>query len=317
MVVINPVVADISHYDRVLPDGFQQARRFGLIGIIQKSSEGLTIIDRPYADRVVLAVAAGLEVGAYHFLRPGNMKAQAEFWLSCAKPTDKTLMSLDFEVPNVPIDAAREFIEYTEAKIGRDVVLYSGNTAKEDLGNKLDTWWGDRRLWLAMYSRTPVVQRSWKNYWLWQYTGDGLGLQPHNVPGIQIEGGLDISTYDGTEAQLRAEWAGRGLGSPPMQPPAFIQDGIASYYSIADNGGTTTASGIPLDDKALTAAHRTLRFGTVVKVTRKDTGATVTVKITDRGPFVAGRIIDLTLAGAKALDMIAVGLAPVHIETVQ
>ena len=87
---------------------------------------------------------------------------------------------------------------------------------------------------------------------------------------------------------------------------------IASVYALGDSSqhGTTTASGIPLDDNAMTAAHKTLPFGSTVKVTNKKTGHAVTVTITDRGPYVKGRCIDLTTAGARALGL--AGLAPVR-----
>src|SRR5205823_2113323 len=90
------------------------------------------------------------------------------------------------------------------------------------------------------------------------------------------------------------------------------KDGIASIYSTRE-GGTQTASGVKLDDNALTAAHRTLPFGSKVRVTNTKNGQSVVVTITDRGPFVPGRVIDLTPAGARALGFN--GLTPVTLET--
>jgi rare lipoprotein A len=77
------------------------------------------------------------------------------------------------------------------------------------------------------------------------------------------------------------------------------QGGIASIYSTESGSGT--ASGQKLNPGALTAAHRTLPFGTKVKVTNKSNGRSVVVTINDRGPFIRGRIIDLTPAGGRAL----------------
>ena len=77
------------------------------------------------------------------------------------------------------------------------------------------------------------------------------------------------------------------------------QAGIASIYSTESGSGT--ASGQKLNPAALTAAHRTLPFGTKVKVTNKSNGREVVVTINDRGPFIRGRIIDLTPAGGRAL----------------
>jgi rare lipoprotein A len=85
--------------------------------------------------------------------------------------------------------------------------------------------------------------------------------------------------------------------------PARTEECVASVYSIGDSSqpGTKTASGIPLNDNSLTAAHKSLPFGTKVKVTNKKNGNSVTMTITDRGPYVRGRCIDVTKAGARAL----------------
>ena len=91
------------------------------------------------------------------------------------------------------------------------------------------------------------------------------------------------------------------LSSPLYAGP---QTGIASVYS-----GEKTANGEYAHASGLTAAHRTLPFGTFVEVTNLKTGRSVIVRINDRGPFIAGRIIDLTPAGAKAIG--SDGLAPV------
>ena len=90
---------------------------------------------------------------------------------------------------------------------------------------------------------------------------------------------------------------------------AQTQSGIASVYTTKT--GVKTASGRRLNDGAMTAAHKTLPFGTKVKVTNKRNGRSVVVRINDRGPFVRGRIIDLTPAGASALGFS--GLAPVNV----
>lgn len=90
------------------------------------------------------------------------------------------------------------------------------------------------------------------------------------------------------------------------------QSGKASWYCTRYDG-TRTASGIPLRDDKLTAAHRSLPFGTKVLVRRKDTGASVVVMVTDRGPYVGGRIIDLSVAAARKLNLIGKGIAEVEI----
>jgi rare lipoprotein A len=91
---------------------------------------------------------------------------------------------------------------------------------------------------------------------------------------------------------------------------ANAETGVASVYST--ESGSKTASGARLNPGALTAAHRSLPFGSRVRVTNHSNGHSVVVTINDRGPFVRGRIIDLTPASAHALGMS--GLAPVTVE---
>jgi rare lipoprotein A len=94
---------------------------------------------------------------------------------------------------------------------------------------------------------------------------------------------------------------------------ANITDGVASYYGDRFHG-RTTASGARFDKNALTAAHKTLEFGTRVTVTNKVNGRSVDVVITDRGPYIRGRTIDLSKAAAREIGMLGAGVAPVRME---
>lgn len=89
--------------------------------------------------------------------------------------------------------------------------------------------------------------------------------------------------------------------------------GLASYYHDKYHG-RQTASGEIFDTHRLTAAHRTLPFGTIVRVTDPTSNRTVTVRINDRGPFVPGRVIDLSRAAARVLQMEPAGLTKVKVE---
>ena len=90
--------------------------------------------------------------------------------------------------------------------------------------------------------------------------------------------------------------------------PVHAETGRAAFYS-----GGRTASGEVTGPNGLTAAHRTLPFGTRVLVTNVRNGRTVVVRITDRGPFNRGRVIDLSRAAARELDMISAGTAMVSV----
>lgn len=92
--------------------------------------------------------------------------------------------------------------------------------------------------------------------------------------------------------------------------------GLASYYGDEFNG-RRTASGEIFDNNKMTAAHKTLPFGTLVRVTNQKNNLSVIVLINDRGPFVAGRIIDLSYAAARQIDMISDGVVEVEIEILE
>lgn len=91
--------------------------------------------------------------------------------------------------------------------------------------------------------------------------------------------------------------------------------GVASWYGPGFKGNRT-ASGEKFDPKALTAAHPTLPFGTLVEVSRRDKKKSVIVVVTDRGPYAAGRAIDLSRAAARRLHMSYLGAVPVRMQVV-
>ncbi|MGE5413573.1 MAG: septal ring lytic transglycosylase RlpA family protein [Syntrophomonadaceae bacterium] len=106
---------------------------------------------------------------------------------------------------------------------------------------------------------------------------------------------------------------------PPSEgiTPGWSEEGLASWYGGGDGfDGKPTASGETFDTTKKTAAHRDLPLGTVVEVTSLDTGRTTQVRINDRGPFVKGRIIDLSKAAARDIDMLGAGTARVRLVVV-
>ncbi len=94
-----------------------------------------------------------------------------------------------------------------------------------------------------------------------------------------------------------------------------MQHGLASWYS--DKDGYHTASGERFDDRQMTAAHRHLPFGTIVRVTNEQNGRSVDVRINDRGPWTGGRLIDLSSGAADVLEMKRAGVVPVEVEILQ
>ena len=129
-------------------------------------------------------------------------------------------------------------------------------------------------------------------------------IKPIRVAVIRYSG-----NYDSTMAVRRSE--------PPVgsvkQALQRSGEGLASFYGSHQQ----TASGERFNPRAMTAAHRTLPFGTKVRVTNVRSGRAVTVRINDRGPFVPGRVIDLSQAAAEELGIVAHGIAKVKLDVVQ
>jgi rare lipoprotein A len=101
-------------------------------------------------------------------------------------------------------------------------------------------------------------------------------------------------------------------------PPASSrgEEGEASFYA-SSLAGRPTASGVPYDPEALTCAHRTAPFGQRLRVTNLVNGRSVIVAVTDRGPFVSGRVVDLSMSAARELGMVERGHVPVRLEPVR
>lgn len=105
-----------------------------------------------------------------------------------------------------------------------------------------------------------------------------------------------------------------GCASHDIDPRGYDETGTASYYGSRHHG-KRTASGEPFDQHGLTAAHRSLPFGTRVRVTNLKNERSVVVRINDRGPHTRGRLIDLSKAAAQKLDMVRSGTARVRVQS--
>lgn len=103
------------------------------------------------------------------------------------------------------------------------------------------------------------------------------------------------------------------VAQPQAQSATFFESGIATWYGSGLHGHYT-ASGEVFNMYDYTAAHKTLPFGTRVRVTNQNNGQAVIVRITDRGPFAPGRVIDLSMQAAADINMVSSGIAPVSIE---
>jgi lysozyme len=216
---INDMVVDLSHYDSASDYG--AVKKAGIYGCIYKATQGTSYTDPTYVSQQHAAKAAGLCWGAYHFADSSSVNKQIDNFMRFASPDPDEVFCLDWEDNGgntMSLSDVKTWIKEVENQLNREgqCVLYSGNTAKEALGDSVDTFLGARRLWLCQYSTTPSWQKSWKTFWLWQFTDGQSGPSPHSISGI---GNCDISSYDGTSDRLIAEWA-TGSAQPAPTPPA-------------------------------------------------------------------------------------------------
>src|SRR5271168_914545 len=140
--------------------------------------------------------------------------------------------------------------------------------------------------------------------------------QPSSTPDSTVESTKRDTDVSPTPAPATPAPAPKRGKTPPIPPPAgYTEEGNASWYGVPFNG-RRASNGEIYDMYKLTAAHRTLPFETMVRVTNLNNGKSTTVRITDRGPFVENRIIDLSLAAAREIESVGPGVVPVRVEVI-
>lgn len=232
-------VLDLSHHNTVTD--LQAVKDAGIWGIIHKATEGTGYRDDKYPGRKKGFLELGLLWGAYHFVHPGNVQGQVDYFLNYAGIDDTTLYALDWEQSSTGTmneAQAEEFMHYLEQRTGRKGVVYSGNVAKEQI-HGVNTYLGSCRLWLAQYSNTCQTQASWHgDVWLWQYSDGQVGPQPHGCPGVT--GYVDTNSWTGTQDELRTEWSGHTEAvAPPDPQPSPEPDPARVDITIAVTGNAT------------------------------------------------------------------------------
>jgi rare lipoprotein A len=139
--------------------------------------------------------------------------------------------------------------------------------------------------------------------------------QPANTPASQPSGPPPASApgQPGQPGASRPSGPPPAIERQPAVPGEYVEEGVASWYGVPFNG-RRTSNGEIYDMHEFTAAHRTLPFNCVVRVTNLSNGKHTEVRINDRGPFVANRVIDLSLSAAQAIEMVGTGTANVRLE---
>jgi lysozyme len=229
---MKPSVIDISHWQTIDP-GFEPAKAEGITGVIHKLTEGSSYVDDTVEARAFLAREADLLFGVYHFVRPGNMTSQAEFFVRTADKLSldedgDLLYALDHEDPGVSLDQAIVFLEAVAELTGKSPVMYSGHVLKEQLNKAVDPRIYDYRLWLAQYSSSPELPKGYDSYWIWQYTDKG------QLPGIKPA--VDLNQYFGDSMDdLRDEWAGLDTPEPGPEPGPEVPMYTTTITIVSDS----------------------------------------------------------------------------------
>lgn len=226
------LVADMNHQN---PVNFAKLGKTGCVGVIHKASQGIGFTDCEYQHGVRRASAQenNLEWGAYEFNTGEEVKAQVTKFYAIARPDARTSLWLDLErnaasTGNMTLGQALEWMDRVDQLLGRRCGMYSGDVIKRLIPGDpkrgvagatdvqrdflaLHPLWGCEygprwKNWDDAGHELP-----WKEFMLWQFTGDKVGPEPHTLDGL--EDGADLSMFKGTPAELRTAWP-----LPSIQP---------------------------------------------------------------------------------------------------
>ena len=200
------VVIDISHHNGTID--LTKAQLAGMVGIIQKASQGISYRDPTYRGHFQQAQSLGLMWGAYHFGTGDDGVSQADFFLNVVQPAADMIVVVDFESnaagSTMSLQDARDFVTHIQAATGIWPGLYGGSYLKEQLGSQADPILQNCWLWLAQYGPTAVLPPGWNNWTLWQYTDGHLVADLTPVPGISP---CDRDYFVDSQAVLQTKWA--------------------------------------------------------------------------------------------------------------
>lgn len=223
--MITPNVADMAHFNSV---NFTEIAFGGIWSVIHKATQGLGIKDQMYARRMAAAKEAGFLWGAYDFATHDDPIANAKTFLAFANLGPNDAAVLDFEdnsASEMTGDQAYAWLDTVAQALGRAPMIYGGNRPREQIDHQQAKWIDmakSVRLWqcryiggqpadnAALFAAIPPIA-PWTENFLIQYTGDGVGPQPHTVTGL--ENGADLNVFNGTKDQLTAAWAGTTPGA--------------------------------------------------------------------------------------------------------
>lgn len=228
-------VIDVSHYNNVT--SWESVKASGVVGAIFKATEGTGYEDPTLKSGFAAAVKVGLACCTYHFLRPGNIDQQMEFYWDTIDPQVGERMIIDYEDDNLSLNELHQAVEWLLNKseeTDRDIqiTVYSGHLLKEQLGNSRDDFLAENTdLWIAQYSSTV----SWPSgtydiYSLWQWSDQG------SISGV--EGDVDKNQFNGSKENC-VKWIGPAGQEPAPEPAvATVDISTTGPVTITVNGVT-------------------------------------------------------------------------------
>lgn len=222
-------VLDLSHHNTGEHGGdpdFAAIKDFGVVGVILKATQGTYYLDPTFNTRVEAAAAAGLRVGAYHFMTAADSAAQVDKFLGSVNAGPDFLVALDYE-PNTTgregtanITTLVECCHEIEDRISRKAVIYGGSLINETIGRASPEdagYLAQHRFWLSrygvndplspMHGEAPPWTAVWPKPWLWQFAGDGTGSHGIVVPGIHGGGSVDMNDFGVGGEDLSDQWS--------------------------------------------------------------------------------------------------------------
>ena len=229
-----PKCIDISHWQGS-PD-FGKVKAAGVIAMIHKATEGTGYVDPNRAKNFVNATTAGLKCCTYHWLKPGNAKAQIAHYLATIDPVPGERMVIDYEQDGCTLADLKEAVQaLLDDPRGLQVTIYSGNLLKEQLGSTHDALLADHTdLWLAQYTTgTPTWPTGTYPHWtLWQYSESG---SVDAITGSKV----DLDRFNGPDDAL-LQWISPNVAAPKPAPAAAAVP-VSIALTIPDHAALTIA----------------------------------------------------------------------------
>lgn len=211
----NPVVIDISHH-QADPVDFAKIKANGTIGVILKATEGTSYTDPTYAKRKAAALAAGLLVSAYHFLKAGSVAQQMQYFAKQAGAKPGERLVIDYEDSKLKLSDLETAVDALRAAApGVEITIYGANGfLGAQLAGKKNDKLASCSLWVASYTTKSEptmtdLKGTWPFWSLWQYSDKGAV--------VGINGPIDSNRWNGQETAL-VNWFKKDAVVPQPQP---------------------------------------------------------------------------------------------------